>query len=123
MLPTSSTRLLRYGVSRRQVPSILVPSTESMASLVPAEPSSATDLARVVALPSSELSARELGSRTVAPCLVVVLSTSSAVEVPPPLVLCRWTTITSRFWAPAAVAALPDVPSEDRPGSLPAYQR
>ena len=74
-------------------------------------------------VPSSPLSARELGSRTVVPFLVVVLSTSSAVEVPLLPVLCRWTTITSRFWAPTAVVVPFAEPDEDRPGSFPANQR
>lgn len=109
-------------MSRRQVPSIFVPSTVSIASRVPEVPSSSTDLASVVVVPLSSATARELGTRTVVPCLVVVLLTSSAVAVPPPLVLCRWTTITSRFWAPAAVA-VPVFASDDVPGSFPAYQR
>src|SRR5438445_5138672 len=103
---------------------MFVPRTVFRASRVPEEPSSSTDLARVDVLPLSSVRARELGSRTVVPCLVVVLSTSSAVEVPPFLVLCRWTTITSRFWAPAAVAVpVLEPDDEDRPGSFPAYQR
>lgn len=109
-------------MSSRQVPWMLVPSTVSTASRVPDEPSLSTDLASVVVEPSSSVRASALGSRTVVPCRVVVLSTSRAVEVPPPLVLCRWTTITSRFWAVTAVL-VPGLASEEVPGSLPAYQR
>lgn len=90
---------------------------------MPEEPSSSTDLARVVVVPSSAVRARELGIRTVVPCLVVVLSTSSAVEVPPFAVLCRWTTITSRFWALAAIVVPFLLSGSDREGSFPAYQR
>ncbi len=100
-----------------------VPRTLSRESRVPVEPSSSTDLASVVVLPSSSVRTRELGSRTVVPCLVVVLSTSSAVEVPSPEVLWRWTTITSRFWALTAVAVPVFWSDDDRPGSFPAYQR
>lgn len=100
-----------------------VPRAESSASRVPSEPSSSTDLASVVVVPSSLVRARELGTRTVVPRLVVVLSTRRAVEVTLLLVSCRWTTITSRFWAPAAVAVPVVESSEDRPGSFPAYPR
>ncbi len=110
-------------MSSRQVPSMSVPRTVLSWSTVPEVPSSPTDLASVVVLPSSSVSARELGSSTVVPCFRVVLSTSSTEEVPPFEVLCRWTTITSRFWAPTAVAVPAFEPDEETPGSFPADQR
>ncbi len=110
-------------MSSRQVPSMSVPRTVSRAVRVPSEPSSSTDLASVVVVPSSAVRARELGSSTVVPCLVVALSTSSAVEVPPFSVSCRWTTSTSRFCAPAAVVVPVSASEPETPGSFPAYQR
>lgn len=99
-----------------------VPSTESRESRTPTPPSS-TALPRPTAVPSSLGTPSVFGSRTVAPFLVVTLSTSSAVEVPPFLVLCRWTTIMSRFCGPAAAAESFFCPGPSRNGSLPAYQR
>lgn len=97
------------------------PSRLPIASRVPLEPSSSTDLPRVVAAPSPSATTTELGIRTEVPWRVVVLLTSRTVEVPPPVVLWRWTTIVSRFCGPVAV--FPFASSSDPPGSMPADQR